>query len=222
MNNMLLKLFSGCLLLTLAFTACKKDDITGDVQDVNIYKDKTTYEFLNSHPSFDTLVQMIDAAGLKDKINAQGASFFPPTDWTIYNYLSARTLIVQNTINQNSKWGLDSMLYYLSNNIKGTRDSLQMYLIAQPLTFDKLTEAGVKYPTGLANDTAVVSYKTVTSGLGYNSNFSSPIRVVYYSHPYILGNTPKTTDILCTTSGILTKNGVVHVLSSGHSLFFRQ
>lgn len=220
MNNKLLKLCSLLFLFMLALSACKKEYISGSVQDVNIHKNKTTYEFLQTSPVFDTLVQMIDAAGLKDAINAQGTSFFPPIDWTIYNYLSTRTVIVQNTINQNSKWGLDSMLYYLANNKNGTRDSLKMYLIAQPLTYDKLTESGTRYPTGLANDFAIVSYPTVTSGLGYNSNFSSPIRVVYFTHPYKIGNVEYKTEVRSSTSGILTKNGVVHVLSP-HSLFFR-
>lgn len=219
MNHKLIKLFSFVLIATMLF-ACKKDYISGGEQDVTIYKSKTTYEFLETNPAFDTLVRVIDAAGLKDAINAQGVTFFPPTDWTIYNYLSVRTQIVQNTINQYSKWGLDSLLYYVTNNKNNTRDSLKMYLIAQSLTYDKLTENGIKYPTGLTNDSVNVSYKQVTSGLGYNSNFSSPIKVVYFTHANKL-NPSLTTPVLCTTSGVLTKNGVVHVLSSSHSLFFR-
>jgi len=219
MNHKLIKLFS-LLLFVVLLSACKREYITGSVQDVNIYKGKTTYEFLETNPAFDTLVKLIDAAGLKDAVNAQGTTFFPPSDWVIYNYLSVRTLIVQSTINQYSKWGLDSMLYYLSNNKNNTRDSLKMYLIAQPLTYDKLSEDGIKYPTGLANDSVTVSYKTVTSGLGYNSNFSTPVKVVYFTHANKL-NSSLTTPVLCTTSGVLTKNGVVHVLSSSHSMFFR-
>lgn len=219
MNHKLIKLFSLLLFVAL-LSACKKEYINGSVQDVNIYKGKTTYEFLETNPAFDTLVKLIDAAGLKDAVNAQGTTFFPPNDWVIYNYLSVRTLIVQSTINQYSKWGLDSMLYYLTNNKNNTRDSLKMYLIAQPLTYDKLSEDGIKYPTGLSNDSVNVSYKTVTSGLGYNSNFSSPVKVVYFTHANKL-NSSLTTPVLCTTSGVLTKNGVVHVLSSTHSMFFR-
>lgn len=219
MNHKLIKLSSLALLVSMLF-ACKRDYITGAVQDINIYKGKTTYEFLEANPAFDTLVKVIDAAGLKDAINAQGSTFFPPSDWTIYNYLSVRTLIVQGTINQYAKWGLDSLLYYVSNNKNNTRDSLKMYLLSQSLTYDKLTENGIKYPTGLTNDSVNVSYKTVTSGFGYNSNFSSPIKVVYFTHANKL-NPSLSTPVLCTTSGVLTKNGVVHVLSPTHSLFFR-
>ena len=125
-------------LITLAFSACKKDYIIGgDIEDVNIYKNTTTYDVLKSSPLYDTLVQVIDAAGLKDKINEQGTTFFAPSDYSIFTYMNKRTVALQ-LINVNAKFALDSLLYYVTNNIKGTKDSLSMYLIKQPLIYSKL------------------------------------------------------------------------------------
>src|SRR5664279_1847558 len=120
-------LFTGLCMLS----ACKKKDyITGGTtEDVNKYKNTTTYDLLKGNSLYDTLVQLIDAGGLKDKINEQGTTFFAPSDYSIYNYLNKRTLYVQQNINQDEHFGLDSLVYYLQNNINGTKDSMLLYLI---------------------------------------------------------------------------------------------
>ena len=222
----------GLALLVVA--SCKKQDyITGGVpEDVNKYKNTSTYDVLANNPLYDTLVKVIDAAGIKDKINAQGTTFFAPTDYSIYNYLSARTFVVQSTINQNSKFGLDSLLYYISNNIDGTRDSLSLYLIPQLITYDKLTETGAYFNTGLPGEKVIVSYETVQDTyLGYNSVISSYPRLVYFTHlwyPYTLndanpaGDVPLTIGVRTrvTASGLQTQNGIINSLASSHVLFF--
>ena len=90
------KIISGRLIvfcsIVLLFGACKKDYITGGIkEDINQYKNITTYDFLKSSPLYDTLVQLIDTAGLKDKINEDGTTFFAPSDYSVYYYLSIRT-----------------------------------------------------------------------------------------------------------------------------------
>jgi len=234
MKNKLIIPFSAIIVILLALNSCQKNYITGDIQNVNLYSQTTSYAYLQSNPIFDTLVKCIDAAGLKDAINTNGTTFFVPTDNAIYAYLNKRTAIVQKTIDQNGKWGLDSLLYYLSNNTKGTRDSLKMYLFNQKLTYDVLTNTGKYYRSGLAKDSAIISYENTTDDkLGYNSNYSTYPRVLYFAHiyqPYLLSDTKPSSDIpsdigsrvLCKTTGINTSNGVVHVLSPTHSLFFNR
>ncbi|MES2003449.1 MAG: fasciclin domain-containing protein [Bacteroidota bacterium] len=216
------------LLAVVVLGSCKKDVISGAVQDVNAYKNTTTYDVLKSNTKYDTLVRIIDTAGYKDIINTVGITFFAPTNTAIYNYLNARTLALQVT-NRNAQFGLDSLFYYLRNNINGTRDSLGMYIIPQSLPYSALTNTGAKYPTKLAGDTAVVSFEFVTSG--YNSNVSSTPQVVYFTQlwkPYTLndanpaGKIPGTIGVhtLCTTSGINTQNAVMNALTYNHILFF--
>ena len=218
----------------LVFSACKKKDyITGGTtEDVNKYKNTMTYDVLKTNPLYDTLVQLIDAADLKDKINEQGTTFFAPSDYSIYSYLNKRTLYVQQNINQDEQFGLDSLEYYLQNNINGTRDSMQLYLVHTSLPFSSLTNTGALYSTELAGDTVAVSYEYTKDGtLGYNPVVSSQPQVVYFTqlwYHYDLSNAAPASDItpdigvrtLCKTSGIITQNGIMNALENSHVLFF--
>lgn len=136
-------------------------------------------------------------------------------------------------VNQYAKFGLDSLLHYVTNNINGTRDSLLMYQVASPLWYNGLTEAGQKFKTELAGDTVVVSFEVTTnSQQGYTPNVSNPPRLQYFTHmwkPYVAitegnqaKNIPNTVGVrtLSKTSCIATKNGVLNGLDPSHILFF--
>jgi len=231
-NNIILV---AALTIFTAITGCKKDNyiVGGSVQDVNKYKNTTTYDYLKTNPLFDTLVQVIDAAGFKDKINATGTTFFVPTDYSLLNYMQLRTLIVQATINQYSKFALDSLLYYVKNNVRGTRDSLSLYIIGKSLPNDVLIAAGALYPTQLTGDTVAISYEYTRDGSqGYNPVISNVPQLVYFTQLWrhypitptnpidsIVGN-PGVIHTLVQSSNLLTQNGVVHVLGNQHTLFF--
>jgi len=209
----------------------KKYIVGGQPEDVNMYKNTLTYDMLKGNPLFDTLLRVIDTAGLKDKINETGTTFFAPSDYSIYNYLYLRTIQDQNS-NQYAQFGLDSLFYYLRNNINGTKDSLSMYLVHTPLTYNVLSSSGTAYPTALTDDTVVVSYEyTTNSLLGYSGYVSGRPQVVYFTqlwYPFTIGPSSPVDSIpinigvrtLVTTSGITTQNGVVNVLESSHVLFF--
>ncbi len=218
--------------LLVLLNACKKDYIAGGSIEDNIYKNISTYDVLKADPLYDTLIQVIDAAGLKDKINEQGTTFFAPSDYSIYNYLNRRTIYVQNNINADAKFALDSLLYYMQNNKDNTRDSLLMYLVHKPLPFSELTNTGTAYQTELSGDTAIISYEyTKDASLGYNSLVSSQPRIIYYTHlwyHYDLSDANTASDVtddigvrtLVKTSGIATQNGYLNALTNSHTLLF--
>ena len=225
------------LLLTVAATifGCQKRYITGgEIEDVNKYSNLSTYDALSSLAQFDTLVQVIDAAGLKDAVNAAQTTFFAPSDASVYNYLNKRTIDIQASVDQYAKFTLDSLKYHLENNIEGIADSLKMYLIPGLLNVDAdLSATGSFYKTALSGDSAIVSYEyTYDDNMGYTDLVSTPPRLVYYTHlwkPYALddqdstaADVPAATGVhtLVTTSFMNTQNGVIHVLSSGSTLFF--
>jgi hypothetical protein len=80
------------LIIIITTGACQKSYITGgSPENVNAYANTLTYDVLKSNPLYDTLVQVIDAAGLKDQINAAGTTFFAPSDYSVFNYLNYRT-----------------------------------------------------------------------------------------------------------------------------------
>lgn len=220
-----------CIILMIMACNKKKYITGGTTENVNQYKSMTTYDYLKSDPLYDTLIQLIDAAGLENKINTQGTTFFVPTDYSVFNYLNMRTIVDQQT-NVNAKFGLDSLIYYLQNDINNSKDSLLMYLINQPLSYSLLTNTGTFYPTELAGDSVIVSYEYTKDGtLGYNSVVSSAPQIVYFTqvwYPYDLSDANPAGEIppnigvhtLVKTSGIMTQTGIVNVLESSHILFF--
>jgi hypothetical protein len=238
MTNLIMKKIisisvAAFIMMAFLFTSCKKDYITGgSPENVNIYKDSTTYDVLKGNPMYDTLVQVIDAAGLKEKINAEGTTFFAPNDNSILQYLEARTLFVQQHYDQNAKFALDSLKYYLQNNINGTRDSLLMYQVNASLTYSALNNVGKIYPTSLTGDSVIVSFEQTTDGhLGYTDLVSQAPQIVYFTqlwdHYDISKSNPasKVPDNvgvrnLVKTSGIVTKNGILNLLDNSNKLFF--
>ncbi len=230
-KNFLKSLLPVCCIL-LMLNACKKDYITGGTpEDINQYKNTTTYDVLKSDAAYDTLIQVLDAAGLQEKINEQNVTFFAPSDWSILFYLNARTVYDQATISQDAKFGLDSLLYYVSNNVNHTKDSLLMYLIHESLPYSALTNTGAYYDTELGNS-VVVSYEYTKDGnLGYNPVVSSEPQIEYFTqmwYPYTLnddnpaGSIPLNIGVhtLVKTSGIITQTGILNELENSHTLFF--
>ncbi len=220
-------IFTTTILFLLALLgSCKKSEYISGGTVLNPKVNMTTYDYLKTNPLFDTLMLIVDKAGMKDVINQTGTTFFAPTDYGIYAYLNSRTLAAQAR-NQYAQYTLDSLYKY---DLQRVKDSLKMYIINQPLTFDRLTNDGNIYTTSLAGDTAVVSYEYTKDGnLGYSSLVSSQPQLTYFTQlwyhlatPFSAINILPTIGVhtLCQTSGIQTTNGVLNVLSNAHVLFF--
>lgn len=232
----LIKLMS--IILTILFisyfTNCKKDNyiIGGSITDTNQFKNMSNYDYLKSNDIFDTVVQVIDAAGFQDSINRNNSTFFLPTDQSVYNYLNSRTLMLQATVNQYAKFTLDSLVYHIKNNIDNIKDSIKMYFFNEALTYDDLDNNGKIFPTWLSHDTAAISYEsTRDANNGYNGSITSLPHMVYFTHlwkNYNITDDNPISDIsledgyrdLVQTSGVYTKNGTINVLSSTHVLFY--
>lgn len=217
-KNRIFLILIGATLLT---TSCKKSYIVGGNKSGNAYLNSSNYDALAAMPQFDTLVQLIDAAGLKENINEAG-TIFAPTNRSVLTYLNQRTLYLQNTVDLSKKFLLDSLSYYLQNNINGTKDSLKMYLLNEKLTPDMLTEEGSVYQTGLANDNARISFEETTDGnSGYTDLISTVPRLLYYAQSWDGSQEEDESDkVLVKTAFIKTKTGIINALEAGHVLFF--
>jgi hypothetical protein len=214
--------------LFAALYACKKNDYFkgGTIRSNKV--EMSTYDFLKSQSSglFDTLVLLIDRAGLKDKINQNGITFFVPTDYAINNYLARRRAQEQN-IDPARLWTIDSLIKY---ELPKFSDSINAYIINQRLVYDNLTQNGNLFATQKTGAECVVSYEeTFDTNLGYNPNVSTPPRIVYYTllrqpiTPPIIANqitTAQGVRARVQTSGIESTTGIIHVLNNGHRLFF--
>lgn len=209
MKNNLKFLLTALLGICLLNTACKKDPyITGgglNQAKVNM----TTYDYLkgNSQHLFDTLLLLIDKAGLKDQINQPGITFFAPTDYSIDNYL-LKKIYTQGF----SRYTLDSMYKY---DMASFKDSLGLYIVKDTMSFGGLTATGKSFPTAWGNVQAVISNEPVlSSALGYYNAISNPPTIIY--------NTTLGIHTRCQTFGVQTTTGVLGVLGNEHILFFNR
>ncbi len=219
------------ILVVIAISSCKKDAyITGGSTYPMTQVNMTTYDYLkaNSQGLFDTLLLIVDAAGLKDLVNSQNVTFFAPTDYSINGYLAYRTQQEQ-VIDPFRKWSFDSLMKY---DLPKFADSMKVYFIDKPLTFNILTNDGAVYTTLHNNDKAVVSYEYAVPGdPWYNPLLSVQPQTVRYTYLYVYLSPPFiaseiTSDegarTLVQTSGIQTNTGVLNVLNNNHTLFFRK
>lgn len=204
----------------VAFTACKKNDyiIGGDLHDPHV--NMTTYDFLKTKPLFDTLVILIDKAGLKDEINGDN-TFFAPTDYSIKSLLERRTLIIQQKYqDENIKYTLDSL------PIPELRDSLRSHLFAGKINREQLALENKVFKS-LAGEDFSILLKEVDDYTGLNTTkpqylYLTKIRSGLDPDPIPDDYPDEDKDIidLVQTSGILTTNGVLHVLNNRHKFYW--
>ena len=214
-------------ILMATLLSCKKDYLSGGTIN-NPRVNMTTYDYLknNSLNQFDSLLLIIDKAGVKDLVNQQGITFFAPTNAAVLAYLNMRTIALQK-VNPDAKYTLDTLFKY---DLSRMADSMRMYMINQRLTYDKLTINGVKYATLLPGDTAVIAFiPTNSQVLGYFDQISTVPQILTYiklwyplEDPFKAEDIPTSTAAIsiCQTSGIQTSTGVLNVLTNYNALFF--
>jgi len=223
------KLIIVFALANIVFAACKKDDyiIGGKLESSTTTL--STYDYLksNKYQMFDTLLMVIDKAGLKDVINQKGITFYAPSDFSINNYLQAKTLEAQK-VDPFAKYSIDTLIKYDLNVFK---DSLNAYIVPQKIVYGSLTQNGVVFNTAKNGSQVVISYEpTFDTNLGYTSAVSTAPRIEYYT--FIKGHLPPVVvasqiadtvgvRVLCQTSGLTTSTGQLNVLSNSHVLFFK-
>lgn len=203
----------------IVFVGCEKQDylIDGGVHDTGAV-DMTTYEYLQGNAVFDTLLLLIDKAGLKETINGD-VTFFPPTDFSIKNYITQKH---GDTIAQNAfvEWTMDDI------PVQTLRDSLQMYIIPNKVNRADLTEDNQVFQTLLGNQVgvALIPVDDVYSGI-----VSTWPEYVFFTNIRgagldASGAFPSEDEIdyrnVCQTSGIETNTGVIHVLENSHTMFY--
>lgn len=215
--------FGGfAFLLLLCLSSCQKDyKKGGEVSDPHV--NMTTYDFLKSKPQFSSLVKLIDRAGLKDAINGN-VTFFATTNYGVDDYLKAMKNKRAIELNdENITYTLDSIpLWRL--------DSLKTYIFDGKINREDMTVKGKYYPSqfgAIPN----VQFRINLDRIYQYTNYVDYVDYVVYSK--VIGTLDE--DVLdptsipddqvdkvsyCQTSGIITTNGIVHVLEGYHRLFF--
>ena len=220
------------VLLFLIFAACENDDYLIDGGVHSPFVDKTTFEFLSSHPELDTFAYLIQRAGLVDEVNKTDATLFACNDYSVRIYLRMVNNYRRLADSEAPEYTVDSIPL-------SSLDSLRMYIVDQRVVRENLKKEGTIFRTNY-NDSIKV-YLTPMDEVHYGYRYSDVMRelpeIIWYTrkrgndfdawdfNPYTIADEQvrkKETDAtaLTRTSGILTTNGVVHVLSGTHPMLF--
>ncbi len=218
--------FLMAVLLGITMASCENDDYANDGGKSQRYVDMTTYDFLKSHGKFDSLVAIIDRAGLKDMVNEPNTTLYASTDYSVAPYvLAKKQKRVIETGNENIQFGINDI------SIREL-DSLKMYLFEGAHIREYLTRDN-KYFTSrfgaMNNSRFLVKLRRVIEYTDYVDY------VDYVNFTRVIGELdselgpdaillPQDVDMSydCQTAGIITKTGVVNVLIDGHRLMFNR
>lgn len=222
MKNIITTVF----VLAILITSCQKSDykIDGGKSDANV--NMTTYDFLKSHGKFDSLVKIIDHAGIKDIINSN-VTLFASTDYSVRDYVSAKK---QEKIAQVG----DENISFSIKDIPAQelRDSMMIYLFDGKINRENLTTDNKYFQSKFGNIPNVRFNIKLRRTRDYNSyvdfvdylNFTKVIKTLDADEPdyNAIPESDLDRSFDCQTSGLISTTGVIHVLSNNHRLFFNR
>lgn len=205
--------------VAMMMTSCKKDKyiIGGSLHNAKV--NMTTYDYLKTNRLFDTLLVLIDKAGMKEEINGD-VTFFAPTDYSIKALLLRREEKLQQQNND------ESLKYNLSDlPVAELRDSLRSHLFTGKITRESLSLSN-KLFTSKANELFSIRLMEGTSpGLvSSKPQYLFLVKVRNGLDPETLPDDypDKDRDIsdVAQTSNIQTTTGVLHVLNNLHRFYW--
>ncbi|MES2267933.1 MAG: hypothetical protein V4520_14325 [Bacteroidota bacterium] len=212
------------LISIITISGCKKDSYKNDGGISNAFVNMTTYDYLKSNPQFDSLVKVIDRAGLKDEVNGN-ITFFASTNYSVVPYVAAKkNQIAIQTGDENFDFGIKDIP---ANELS---DSLKTYMFQGTINRDQITVTGKLYNSLLGPIPNVQYLIKFRRSFDYNSYLDHVDYVTYTkvrgtrddqeANPETIPDNQKDLSADVQTSGIITKTGVVHVLTGFHRLFF--
>lgn len=230
MNRKISYLGAGLgLMIVLFLSACRKNAylIGGGLSEERV--NMSSYDFLKNHSwsFFDTTCIVIDKAGLRDVVNGD-VTFFVPTDYSITNFLNAKRTEARR-IDERLDFTLDSLFKYYSPQM--LMDSLGIYILKGKLNRDEMTSEGKYYETIVDGVEMLVSLEKENEYLVEGMITTLP-EYVYLTKVRgdrdVDGHDPSgdiqllDIRVRCQTSGIVTTNGILHILGNSHIWMFHQ
>lgn len=211
-------------LLIIAFASCRKDDYLVGGSLHNPQFNGTTYDYLKTNPLFDTLLLLIDKTGLKEEVNATGATFFAPTDYSIHNYVK-KVVQARKRLEAND----ENLIFNFGElDFDELKDSLRAYLFPEKIERGGLNEVG-KFYTAKDNEQRHIALRKDPSGEYQTGGLTIVPEYIYFSKvigaidPIDNSDVPDAEQdmrVVAQTTGILTTTGVLHVLANSHIFTF--
>ena len=217
-----MKKYITFIILCLAIIySCESDDykLDGGISDPNVYK--STYDYLASNRLFDTLVLAINKADMKKLID-QETTLFAPTNYSFNQYITKKTTEGRAIYNDpNYQYSFDSIPVQL------LKDSLPMYLFKGKYERTNLTQEGmvVKSYAGTELRLSLEPQKIFENDLTITPSFvfiTYKVGKVWDAWDASgIASSEKDIKIRAQTSGLISTNGIIHVLPNNHLLFFK-
>ena len=214
-------LVSIALIFAVVVSSCNRDEYLIDGGVASPELNMSTYEFLASRTLFDTLVMAINKAGLRELLDKEEVTFFAPTNFSFKSHMDERTRLGKTSTNNP-----DYVFTFEDFTAEELRDSLQSYIFSGKIYRQDLTPQGYIF-TALSGTQSRISLeprKDYTDQLTTNPSY------VYLTRKRGLrwdawdaenvSNTEKDVQVRIQTSGLISTNGVIHVLPNNHRLFF--
>ncbi len=212
------------IIAVACMTSCKKDGYKNDGGKSNAFVNMSTYDFLKSQPVFDSLVKIIDRAGMKDAVNGN-ITFFATTNYGVADFVQARKIKRGVQLgNENLPYSIDSL------PVNEMKDSLKTYMFEGKINRDQMTVTGQLYNSvlGPINNIQFLINLRRTQDYGDYLNKVDYVRFTkvigtrddLQPNPASVPAAEKDMPFDCQTSGIITTTGIIHVLSGNHRLFF--
>lgn len=221
MNSLKKYSLHGVVLLMIALTAlssCKKDNYYLDSGLANPYFDGNVVDYLNAQPFyFDSVAAIVKLSGMEDIFTSDTVTFFAPTDYSILN-------LIKSTNSYLYSGGFDTIRTLQDVPPEIWRKYLSVYLFHGANQLKDYPQ--IDYSL-LINFPGQMYYswdnQPMNIGVVYNSD--NGVKYVGYRQlsisyiPDAAAPTANWTTSFVASCNILTKNGVVHVLSANHATF---
>lgn len=209
MNNMV-KYFLIFLCMATAIAACKRNDIyRSDMPSANQYP-ISVYEYIQQQSTgFDSLLFIVNKAGLRDTLISREVTFFAPSDASI-----ASALTNYNDRRRGQGLGVVSLKDIDSSSL---RQIVEHYIIrGKWLTSDIAVNRDGLFLRTVGDRTMNVAQQTM-SAQGVDKAGSDVLKLSFtYSSKWI----ENWSSSLAITTNIKLNNGVVHLLEPAHIFSF--
>lgn len=205
-------------IITVGFTACKKDYyVDGGLAEAQY--NGSIYDYLASKPYlFDSVVQIIDLAGMKEMLTNDTVTFFCPTDQSIGDAMDA--------LNSYRYTNVEDSVHLEDISPEVWKKFLSMYILEgkyTAATFPRVDPDNIFSYPGI--NYVMLNGYVLNIGLIYNDYGGAEAvgaRVLNITDITFNPNNYKLDPrIQVMTTDIQPKNGVLHVLKNKHVLGFR-
>lgn len=221
MNSLKKYTLQGTLLLVIAltgFSSCKKDNYYLDSGLANPYFDGTVVDYLNAKPFyFDSVAAIVKLAGMEDIFTSDTVTFFAPTDYSIQNLIKATNSSLYSG-------GFDTIRTLQDVPPEIWRKYLSIYLFHGANQLKDYPQIDYSLLINFPGQT-YYSWDNQPMNIGVIYNSDNGVKYVGYRQlsisyiPDAAAPTANWSTSLVASCNILTKNGVVHVLSANHAVF---